>query len=194
MRARWSQSFWRRRTSSSALINVLEVYSVSSLFVFSLVVALSHAFFPIIDYAVFIMDPLSIAASVAGLVTLTAQVSSSIVTYIKAAKDHTKGINQIAQELNSMQLVLEQLEELLKSQSMKKTSFAQSSVLANAIMSCKDSVQAISEKLPKPTQSSISHIIEKLKWPFTEKETQKKFEILQRYTSTFSFSLTVEDW
>jgi len=43
------------------------------------------------------MDPLSLAASVAGLVTLTAQVSSSIITYTKAVKDESKSINEITQ-------------------------------------------------------------------------------------------------
>jgi len=140
------------------------------------------------------INPLSIAASVAGLVTLTAQVSGSIITYAKAVKDESRSIGEVTQELNLMHSVLEQLDNFLKGQPMKNAFFDQSSVLATAITSCKGSIQGISTKLPKSTQNGISRMMEKLRWPFTEKETQTRLEALRRCTSTFQFSLTVEGW
>lgn len=157
---------------------------------FHLILVISHA----LSLFFMMADPLSIAASVAGLVTLTAQVSISIITYSKAVKDETKSVQEITQELSLMRSVLEQLENLLKGQPMKKSSFDQSSVLATAIFTCRDNIQTISMKLPKSTQNGMSRAMEKFKWPFTEKETQKRLEVLRRCTSTFQFSLTVEGW
>ncbi len=117
------------------------------------------------------MDPLSLAASVAGLVTLTAQISSSIITYTKAVKDESKSVNEITQELGLMQSVLKQLEKFLRGQSLKNASFYQSSVLVSAIMLCHVSIQGVSAQLPDPTKNGMARAIEKLKWPFTEKET-----------------------
>lgn len=137
---------------------------------------------------------MSIAASVAGLVTLTAQVSISIINYTRAVNDESKSINEITQELTLLQSVLEQLEKLIKGQPIKNASFDQSSVLATAIASCKASIQDISAKLNSPALNGMSRVMQKLKWPFTEKETQKRLEALRRCTSTFQFSLTIEGW
>lgn len=45
------------------------------------------------------MDPLSVAASVAGLISLTLEVSQTVGTYYKAVKDAPKSIREIEQEL-----------------------------------------------------------------------------------------------
>lgn len=140
------------------------------------------------------MDPLSIAASVAGLVSLTLDASLTVGSYYKAAKDASKTVQEIQQELFLMHSVLQQLDDLLQSQQMKSNAFAQPSVLATAVTSCTQSVGDIYSKLQRPKQDGLSRAKEALKWPFGEKDIQKRLEALRRYTSTFQFSLTVEGW
>ncbi|KAM0793863.1 hypothetical protein BDR22DRAFT_877766 [Usnea florida] len=138
------------------------------------------------------MDPLSVAASVAGLVSLTFEISQTVGHYYKAVKDAPKSIQEIQQELSLMHSTLQQLEDLLRGPHMSRSSFAQSSVLTTAVFSCIQINEEISAKLAQPKPDRLSRSMEALKWPFSEKEVQKKLETLRRYTSTFQFSLNVE--
>ena len=140
------------------------------------------------------MDPLSVAANVAGLVSLTLKVSSTIGSYCKSVKSARKDVQEVAQELASMHDVLRQLDELLRSQQLKTKVFESTSVLATAITICRKNVQRISSKVQKLESDRLASIWEKLKWPFSEKEMQKILATLQRCAATFQFSLTIEGW
>ena len=140
------------------------------------------------------MDPLSVAASVAGLVSLTFEISQTVSHYYKAVKDAPKSIQEIQQELSLMHSTLQQLDDLLRGPHMEKSSFAQSSVLTTAVTSCVQTIRDISAKLAPPKPDRLSRTKEALKWPFSEKEVQKRLGALRRYTSTFEFSLNVEGW
>ena len=140
------------------------------------------------------MDPLSVAASVAGLVSLTFEISQTVGHYYKAVKGAPKSIQKIQQELSLMGSTLQQLEDLLRGSHMSKSSFAQSSVLTTAVTSCIQTIEKISAKLAPAKADRLSRTKEALKWPFSEKEVEKRLEALRRYTSTFQFSLNVEGW
>ena len=140
------------------------------------------------------MDPISVAASVAGLVSLTIEASQIIASYCKAVKDAPKSIDRVHQELISLTSALQQLDEFLHSQRLKDTTFDQSAVLSTALKSCTGDVEVISNKLPKLKQDGTSSRLERLKWPFGEKDLQKTLKALRGYTTTFQFSLTIEGW
>ena len=140
------------------------------------------------------MDPFSVAASVAGLVSLTLEMSQTVYHYYKAVKDAPKSIQEIQQELSLLHSTLQQLEDLLRGPYLNESSFAQSSVLTTAVNSCIQTIGEISAKLAPPKSDRLSRTKEALKWPFSEKEVQKRLEALRRYTSTFQFSLNVEGW
>ena len=134
------------------------------------------------------------AASVAGLIGLTLKVSRTIGSYCKSVKNAPKDMQQIAQELASMQDTLGQLDELLRSQQLKAKYFNQSSVLATALTVCSDSTKRILSKMQTLEVGGLDRVWEKLKWPFNEKEMQKTFDTLRRCAATFQFALTVEGW
>ena len=134
------------------------------------------------------------AASVAGLVSLTLGLSRTIASYCKSVKDARKDVQEIAQELASMNDILHQLDGLLRSQQLKTKIFDSSSVLATAITTCGNSIRRISSKVQKLEVDSLARVWEKLKWPFNEKEMQMILVTLQRCAATFQFSLTVEGW
>ena len=134
------------------------------------------------------------AASVAGLVSLTFKVSSTIGSYCKSVKNARKDVQEVAQELTSMLNLLNQLLEFLRSQQLKTKFFESTSVLATAITVCGNNVQKISSKVQKLDSDGLASIWEKLKWPFSEKEMQKILVTLRSCAATFQFSLTIEGW
>lgn len=142
------------------------------------------------------MDPLSIAASVAGLVSLGAEAIKIIGEYYTSAKNAPKDIRNIKTELESLSIILQRLELLLRSGKTGSNSFSfdTSSVLATALISCESKIREVTAKLERPKDGSAARMWERLKWPFSEKEVQKLLETLQRYIHTFQFSLTVEGW
>lgn len=139
------------------------------------------------------MDPLSIAASLAGLVSLTSRVSRTIGSYCKSVKDARKDVQETAQELASMYDVLHQLDGLLRSQQLK-TKIDSNSVLAKAIAVCGNNVERLSSKVQRLELDGLARVWEKLKWPFNEKEMQKILATLRKCAATFQFSLTIEGW
>ena len=134
------------------------------------------------------------AASVAGLVSLTLKVSSTIGSYCRSVKNARKDVHEVAQELASMLNLLHQLLEFLRSQQLKTKFFESTSVLATAITVCGNNVQRISSRVQKLDSDGLASIWEKLKWPFSEKEMQKILATLRSCAATFQFSLTIEGW
>lgn len=142
------------------------------------------------------MDPLSIVASVAGLVSLSAEASKIIGEYYTSAKNASKDVQDIKTELESLSIILQRLELLLRSDKMgsKSISFDNSSVLNSALISCETIIKEVTAKLQRSNDSSAARMWERLKWPFSEKEVQKLLETLHAYIHTFQFALTVEGW
>ena len=138
------------------------------------------------------MDPLSLAASVAGLANLALEVSGAITVYVKAVIDASKSVQEIVEELHLIRVVLEKLDVFLRSQPCKGAMFDPSSVLSIAIASCNDIIGEVYGKLQSAKQNALLRVLERLKWPFSEKETQKRLDALRRCVATFQFSLTVE--
>ena len=140
------------------------------------------------------MDPLSMAAGVAGLVSLTLDVSTTLASYCKSVKNARKDVQELAQEMASMHSLLYQLGEFLRTQQLKTKFFESASVLATAIAVCRNNAQKISFKVQRFESDGLASFWEKLKWPFSEKEMQKILTTLRRCAATFQFSLTIEGW
>lgn len=142
------------------------------------------------------MDPLSIAATVAGLVSFSIEAGTAIGEYYSSAKNAPTEIQNLKSELESLSMILKRLENVLRSDQIRCDSFSfdTSSVLTTALNSCDKTIRDVSSKLARPKDSGVSRMWERLTWPFNEKEVQKLLETLRRYILTFQFSLTVEGW
>lgn len=140
------------------------------------------------------MDPLSVAASVASLVGLSIEVVKVIGEYYTSAKNAPKHIRISKTGLESLSIILERLELVLRSDKIRCNSFSFdiSSVLTTALISCEKKIREVSSKLERPKDNSASRMWERLKWPLGEREVQKLLDTLRRYI--FQFSLTVEGW
>lgn len=142
------------------------------------------------------MDPVTIATSVAGLISLSAEAIQIIREYYTSVKNAPKDIRDIKTEMESLSIILQRLELLMRSDKIRSNSvsFDTSSVLATALISCETKIREITAKLGRPKESSAARVWERLKWPLSEKEVQKLLETLRRYIHTFQFSLTVDGW
>ena len=134
------------------------------------------------------MDPVSISAGVAGLMTLTFQVSGSLKAYIAAITDGPSNVIDMIRELEITHSSLEQLHFLIDSGKFHNARTNESSALDIALSTCHNVVIALRKWFNRMDSSMLS----RLRWPFTEKEFQKHLETLRRCGSTFQFSLHLE--
>ncbi|KAL6244479.1 hypothetical protein RBB50_008721 [Rhinocladiella similis] len=138
------------------------------------------------------MDGVSVASGIAGLITLALQVSGAIAVYVTSIKDRSKNIRELHEELLLLSEVLSSLRDFLTSERAKGRSFDNNSVLQKAISDCRDRIERIGEKLKPLEGGRVSRAIDKLKWPFEQREVNHLIDNLRRYGQTFHFAISVE--
>jgi len=139
------------------------------------------------------MDPLSVVASVAGLLSLTIQVSQMLYDQVHTLKNAPKDATKLLDELEALRQVLTSLEQFITSQLPKGHFFKQTSVLINAIQGCTGQISAIKLKLEKLVgKQGLAQIIERGKWYYEHNEHQELIQTLHRYLGMFQMSLTVD--
>lgn len=139
-------------------------------------------------------DPFTIATGVAGLLSLTIQVTQVTVEYVKGVKNVSAVVEEFRQELMTLAHVLGLLDEFLKVEA-RNVAFTNTCALSAANFSCEQQLQKLLVKLEKNLKGGrISRAIDRLKWPFDEKEHHKAVEDLHRYVQTFQLALTINGW
>jgi len=139
------------------------------------------------------MDPLSVAASVAGLLGLTIQVSQMVYEQVHTLKNATKDAAKLLEELELLCQVLTSLERFLASRSSKGRPFKETSVFIKAIGGCKTQISAIKIRLDKLVgKQGVAQIIERGKWYYEHDEHQQLIQTLHRYIGMFQVSLSVD--
>jgi Fungal N-terminal domain of STAND proteins len=139
------------------------------------------------------MDPLSVAASVAGLLSLTIQVSQLVYEQVNTLKNATKDAAKLLEELELLVRVLTSLKQFLASQESKEHLFEETSVFIKAIGGCNIQISAIKIKLDKLVgKQGIAQLIERGKWYYEHDEHQQLIQTLHRYIGMFQVSLSVE--
>lgn len=140
-------------------------------------------------------DPLSVAAGIAGLLTLSAQVAKIVGQWTVGISSSHNAVQSLLGHLKTLDHVLKQLVDFLAKEDAKASSFDQTSVLCSAINSCRDRLQSLLDRLAKPTKGNkIRQGYEMLKWPLTDRELRQTAEDLHRYVQTFQFSLNIDGW
>ena len=138
-------------------------------------------------------DPLSVASSVAGLLSLTIQLSQVLYTQIRTVKNAPKAAQELLDELESLRQVLTNLETFLKTQASKGHSFKQTSVLVNAINGCSDKIKVVRHRLDKLVQSQgLAKLVQRGRWYYEQDEHQELITTLHRYLGLFQISLNAD--
>ncbi|MCJ1245363.1 hypothetical protein MMC30_002567 [Trapelia coarctata] len=141
------------------------------------------------------MDPLSLSASIAGLITLADVVVDRVYTYIKGVKNARKEIAALLAEvtglfgiLNSLRLVVARYEE-------PGVQF-QSTMQINHVYACDNTLVKIKALIDKddPSQagSSFERMKRQLHWPLTGSETKELTAEVERHKSTLSLALNAD--
>lgn len=138
------------------------------------------------------MDGVSVASGIAGLISLALQVSGTVAIYINSIKERAKNIQELHDELLLLGEVLSGLRDFLASELAKGRSFDNNSVLQNAIRDCRTRIERVGDKLKPSEGGKFARTLDKLKWPFEQREVTHMVESLRRYGQTFHFAVTIE--
>lgn len=139
-------------------------------------------------------DPFAITTGVAGLLSLTIQITKVTVEYVKGAKKASQAVGEFRRELIALANVLKLFEDFLIG-NVPKTAFKKTSVLYAAILSCEQQLRKLLIKVEKNLQGDrFSRAIDRFTWPFDEKEHHRAIEDLHRYVQTFQFALNISGW
>ena len=141
------------------------------------------------------LDPFTLATGVAGLLSLTIELSKIISAYTQSLNDASREAQELLAELSELSHVLEQLKDFLRSENAKSNSFDGTSVLCSARNACQGKLEYALRKFMKMSEGSkLSQSIKRLKWPLDKQENLDTVNTLHRCTQTFQFSLTIEGW
>ncbi|OJJ81755.1 uncharacterized protein ASPGLDRAFT_587531 [Aspergillus glaucus CBS 516.65] len=95
------------------------------------------------------MDPLFLAASVAGLASLALQIGPSLHEYFSDARDAPKDVTQYCNEIYGLFEVCEKLQDFLKIDAANAFEITES-VLSRTVASCEDCLRILAKMLDIP--------------------------------------------
>ena len=138
------------------------------------------------------MDGLSAAASVTGIVDISAKIASLCFQYSVAVKDAKKDIDRLQRTVTDIKNVLEEVKLLLDKQD--KTRLSTTHKLSGSLEECHQQLQGLKAQLePGKTRKAMHRFgVRALKWPFTNKQVEKIVDSLEKYEHTFSLALQVD--
>jgi Fungal N-terminal domain of STAND proteins len=139
------------------------------------------------------MDGVSVASGIAGLITLAIQLTGTIQEYAVAVKNKSADIEELSSELILLAENLNSLRDILVDEKLKGRSFDTDSVLMKAIKDCHRRIERIGDLLLPSTGGKIDRALERLKWPFQQKEVLTMIDNLRRFSQIFQFAVNIEN-
>ena len=139
-------------------------------------------------------DPLSISASIAGLVTLADIVFCRLREYVKAVRNASKDISVLSSEIGALYGILGNL-RLISSQLEGET--LDSALRTHHVNSCYETLENIRLALDRSDTTSLSNqrlesAKRKLQWPFKLSEVRTFISEIERHKQTLSLALNVD--
>lgn len=141
-------------------------------------------------------EPLGAVGSIAGLVSLAIQISQLSFQYISGVSGSSRAWSSYIQELSTLTSVLLKLQQASEHASAQDIPHMLPAlgVSSATIKDCHKELDSLKLTLSaKLAQRSLRRKLEMLSWPFSEPETQRKVEMLHRFSSQFGFSLAADN-
>jgi hypothetical protein len=139
------------------------------------------------------MDPLTVAASIAGLLSLIVQVNPMRYKPVRILKNFVKDAQELSDGLDLLHHVLTRLETFLKEEALKRNAFKETSVLIDSVKGCTTKVLNIEARLKKiGSKRGLAQKIEQGKWYFEHDEHREIVTTLHRYIGVFQISLSID--
>jgi hypothetical protein len=142
-------------------------------------------------------DPLSISASVAGLLSLVIQVADGTYQYVSSARNASSTISSLLRELQALKTILVRLDDLThSSQTEHSGTDGDASIISMLdIEVCREDLQEIYRKLNNKLDAKGStKALHRLAWPFHEDKTLQMVAKLHRYVEIFNLALSADSW
>lgn len=137
-------------------------------------------------------DPLSIAASVAGLLGLTIQVSGLLYKQVRVVKHAPTDAEDLLHELQAIEGTLQALAAFLDSRGIQDGRFGPNSMLTSALQGCTVHVTDMKKRVEKLSTHGVGGIIERGKSYYKREERSEIVAALHRSLSIFHLSLSLE--
>jgi Fungal N-terminal domain of STAND proteins len=135
-------------------------------------------------------DPLSIASGVAAILAIAISIGDTLNTFVCTMRNAPKTVRAYLHELSSFKETLSRIEDMFKDTEMLKILGGNPSVIsAINIIECKKDLQKVHEQLEKRLKASG---IERLAWPFVEKEVKSDIKMLRRHRECFQMALSTD--
>ncbi|KAL9119191.1 MAG: hypothetical protein Q9187_004254, partial [Circinaria calcarea] len=139
------------------------------------------------------MEPLSVAASIAGIISLADIVIERLFHYIQNVKDAKKQISALLQETSNLGGVLRSLEMLARQ---FETEQLQTQFQTHHINACFTTLDRLDKLLgghnPSKTPNMLKSLKHKLSWPLSKSDAEEFLEELERHKSTLSLALEAD--
>ena len=149
-------------------------------------------------------EVIGLAASIAGVITLSAQVTALSYKYLNGVKNASKDINRLINELTSLSGILMALQAGASTNwttrfSDQNSSDSSTHSIETLIPECTSLIEELQMKLEiKPTSKqdptkAIVGVFRSLLWPVKEKETNEYVQKLERLKTLFTLAISVEN-
>jgi hypothetical protein len=148
-----------------------------------------------IHIAVVMADPLSVAASVTGLLTFATTILTKGYGILRSLQDSSKEVQRLLTELSQLTGLLcalaaqeEQAEKTAEVEEPRNAEISQ--VLESSLNDCRKAMKKLKEILEKLEKSRKAILA--VKWQFLEPEINKMIEEIGRYRQIFMLCLGVD--
>lgn len=141
-------------------------------------------------------DPLSLAASLAGLVSLCDTVFRHVYKYVRGVQGAKEEISKIAQELQSFTGILRSIQVLAQSLEEDGDPY-DPAIRVHHVYHCEQTLNKINERVKRAVQKvekgrSMGGVLQQLKWPFSRTETQEILEELERHKNSMNLGISTD--
>ena len=134
------------------------------------------------------MDPLSVIASVAGVIMLLAQSLRLTRKYIQAAKGPVKAANNLLDEFELLSTNLERLQQYLSTEGLNVNTRSHSSVVVVRIKDCQKKTEDLNQRLNAISSSRLKQVL----WPLSGTEHKDALQSLHGISQWIQFSLSID--
>lgn len=137
------------------------------------------------------MDGVSAAASVFALIEISLKVVSLCAEYYSNVQNAKNDIDRVRLEIEAFLDVLRSLHKLAENP--RTAAILASPSLSASIKQCRSDLEKLQSKLdPGRRRKAMSSLgVRALKWPFENKDVQQLMGTLERYKSTFTLKLNL---
>lgn len=143
------------------------------------------------------MDPISISASVFGLVSAGTKIAATLRDVSSSLQDAPSHVGSLIQELTSMTAVLQQLQVYVSGRKAPEAERSSLILLEHVMATLTGGVTTYSKLeavLQKVSKTTVLSKFDRVKWVYYEKSIKDVVHDLQMYKSSLTLMLTILQW